>query len=84
MSPVLGNRLSDHGEKIVLRISCDKTKTMSSEQQLHLPLNVGQQDVEHVQHSQYLGSYISKDGGATADDGKDWQSRIGFPKTTYG
>jgi len=46
---IMTNRLSDHGEKIGLGISCDK---MSSEQ--HLPLKIGRQDVERFQ---YLGSY---------------------------
>jgi len=61
------NRLSEYGEVIGLRINCDKTKTMSVEQSLQPPLKIGQQNVEHVDHFQYLGSCISKDGDATAD-----------------
>jgi len=51
----------------VLRINSYKTKTISIEQQLHPPIKIGQQDVDYVEHFQYFGSYIFKDGDAIAD-----------------
>jgi len=57
---------------------------MCVEQYLQPPLKIGKQNVEHIDHFQYLGSCISKESDATADV----RARIGksasvfrFPKT---
>jgi hypothetical protein len=54
-------------KEVGFRISCEKTKTMIIGQQMHTPIKIGQQDVECVEHFQYLGSYICRDGDATVD-----------------
>ena len=68
------NNLHEHGEKVGLRISQEKTKAMTIGQDQHLPpLTIGEQDIEYVENFTYLGSNIS----STGDVEKDVQTRIG-------
>ena len=60
--------LGGHGEKVGLRISCEKTKAMIIGEQRHPPpITIGQHDIEYVENFPYLGSYISKEGDAEVD-----------------
>lgn len=56
------NNLREHGEKIRLRISQDKTKAMAVGQQHPPPLTLGGQDIEYVDNFTYLESNISSTG----------------------
>ena len=68
------NNLHEHGEKVGLRISQEKTKAMTVRQDQHLPpLTIGEQDIEYVENFTYLGSNISN----TGDVEKDVRTRIG-------
>ena len=57
------NNLHEHGEKVGLRISQEKTKAIT----------IGEQDIEYVENFTYLGSNISN----TGDVEKDVRTRIG-------
>ena len=59
--------LGEHGEKVGLRISCEKTKVMIIWEQWHPVITIGQHDIEYVENFPYLGSYISKEGDAEVD-----------------
>ena len=68
------NNLHEHGKKVGLRISQEKTKAMTVGQDHHLPpLTVGEHDIGYVENFTYLGSNIS----STGDAEKDVQTRIG-------
>lgn len=57
------NNLHEHGNKVGLRISHERTKAMVIRQdQHHPPLSLGELDIEYVQNFTYLGSNISGKG----------------------
>ena len=45
---IMTNKLRENGEKVGLRINCEKQKTMTIGRQMHTPVTIGQQDVECV------------------------------------
>jgi len=60
-------KLHDQAARLGLRISCEKTKTMSVALEQSPPVTVGQQTLEYVDNCPYLGSYISRTGDAEVD-----------------
>ena len=60
------NDLDSGSTKVGLRISCEKTKTMTISGD-GFPLVIGQQQVEEVTRFTYLGSNMSADGDAEVD-----------------
>lgn len=68
------NNLPEHGEKVRLQISQEKTKAMTGGKAQNLPpLTLGKQGIEYVENFTYLGSNISNIG----DVEKDVWTRIG-------
>lgn len=68
------NNLHEHGSKVGLRVSHERTKAMViGLDQHHPPLYLGELDIEYVQNFTYLGSNIS----GTGDSEKDAQTRTG-------
>jgi len=59
--------LQNNAAKVGLRISAEKTKTMAIGNTQALSLSVDHKDIEFVEHFQYLGSNISRDGDADHD-----------------
>ena len=59
--------LGEHGEKVGLRISCEKTKAMTIGESQFPAITIKQHDIEYVEKFPYLGSYISRVGDAEVD-----------------
>ena len=61
-------KLETEAQKVGLRISAEKTKTMQiNGDQVKSPLTVNQQSIEHVHQFTYLGSIFTDDGDVTTD-----------------
>ncbi|KAJ8358147.1 hypothetical protein AAFF_G00030060 [Aldrovandia affinis] len=70
----MSSNLHEHGGKVGLRISHEKTKAMIiGQDQHHPPLSLGEHDIEYVDNFTYLGSNISNTGNVE----KDVRTRIG-------
>ena len=59
--------LQDNAAKAGLRISADKTKAMAVENTQAPSMRMENKDIETVEHFQYLGSNISREGDADYD-----------------
>ena len=59
--------LQGNAAKVGLRISAEKTKAMAVGNTQTVSLSVEHKDIEFVEHFQYLGSNISRDGTADYD-----------------
>jgi len=59
--------LQGNAAKVALRISAEKTKAMAGGNTQALSLSVQHKDIEFVEHFQYSGSNISRDGDADYD-----------------
>ena len=71
--------LQRNAEKVGLRISYEKTKTMGVGATLQPPVSIDQKDVETVANFQYLGSYLSNNG----DTEYDVKTRIGKASAVF-
>ena len=73
------NELGKYGEKVGLRISCEKTKGMIIGEHQYPPITIGSHCIEYVENFQYLGSYISRAGETEVDV----RARIGKAAATF-
>ncbi|KAJ8366877.1 hypothetical protein AAFF_G00338450 [Aldrovandia affinis] len=75
------SNLHEHGGKVGLWISHEKTKAMIiGQDQHHPPLSLGEHDIEYVDNFTYLGSNISNTGNVEKDVfNKNWQSCRSVP-----
>ena len=73
------DELQNNAAKVGLRISAEKTKAMAVGNTQALSLSVDHKDIEFVEHFQYLGSNISRDGDAD----RDIYTRIGKASSVH-
>ncbi|KAL7390851.1 hypothetical protein ABVT39_000453 [Epinephelus coioides] len=68
------SNLQEHGAKVGIQISHEKTKaTIVGQDQHHPPLTLGEYDIDYIENFTYLGSNIS----STGDVEKDVRTTIG-------
>jgi hypothetical protein len=72
-------KTAEYGEQIGLRINAKKTKLMTVNVDKKVNININGQDVEEVESFSYLGSVMTKDGGAEADI----RSRLGKARGVF-